>query len=197
MSDSISAALPPKGNGGLIAVGIIMLLTAGGAVFWKSQQTEAETETVEKVLKVATKEVPPPMMDNAPPPPPPEEEEVEEKKKVVNSAGTKKPQGPKGCSGTCSGNATSALRSALGARGAMARSCYNTALRRNPNLAGKMTMSVRISPNGTVCSARVSSNSLGDAGVASCAAAKFRAAKFPAPDGGCVDTAVPLNFTKK
>lgn len=187
----------PHGGGhkGLIAGAILMLLLAGGLVFWKIQSGDKEPEVVTEIA-------PPPKavddsaiaVENAPPPPPEEEEIKEEKTETPKAAG---PTGPSGCSSACKGDAGAALRSALASRGAMARSCYNTALRNNPNLEGKMTMSVKVSPSGGVCSAYVSSNSLGDPAVASCATAKFTAGKFPAPTGGCVDVNVPLNFTAK
>ncbi|HXS16118.1 MAG TPA: AgmX/PglI C-terminal domain-containing protein, partial [Polyangiaceae bacterium] len=87
------------------------------------------------------------------------------------------------------------LRAALAGRAASAKSCYNTALRRNATLEGKMSVNVRVSPRGAVCSAGVSNNTLGDAAVAACVSAQFRSSQFPAPAGGCVDTVVPLNFT--
>jgi hypothetical protein len=193
-----SHGVPPQGgNGGLIAVGVIMLLLAGGLVYWKSSSAPKEPEVVEETAtKVEKPKAEPEAFDNAPPPPPDEEEEAPKEEEKKPTAGQNiKPTGPAGCSGDCKGNATPALQSALAARGAMARSCYNTALRNNPNLKGKMTMSVRVSPSGSVCSAHVSENSLGDQAVASCAAAKFRAGTFPPPTGGCVNVNVPLNFT--
>lgn len=194
-----SHGVPPQGgNGGLIAVGVIMLLLAGGLIYWKSSSAPKEPVVEETTAKVTEPKAEPEAFDNAPPPPPDEEEEApkeaEEEKKPSPSQNLK-PTGPAGCSGDCKGNTTPALQSALAARGAMARSCYNTALRNNPNLKGKMTMSVRVSPNGTVCSAHVSENSLGDQAVASCAAAKFRSGSLPPPTGGCVNVNVPLNFT--
>jgi len=178
-----------------------MLLLAGGLVFWKSQSKDDAPEVVEEVKTAPKAEPKAPVLENAAPPPPSEEEmeeeEKEEEKAKTAKVGPAKPRGPAGCSGACKGSATAELRRALGVRGASARSCYNTALRRNPNLQGKMTVGVRISPNGTVCGASVSNNTMGDAAVASCVSSKFRAAKFPAPSGGCVDTAVPLNFTSQ
>lgn len=184
----------------MIALGVIMLLAAGGLVVWKMQSKAPEPDVVEEAKPAKAVEPPAPVLDNAPPPPPSEEEIEEEEKeeeKAAAATGPAKPQGPAGCSGSCTGSMTPALNSALGARGGMSRSCYNTALRRNAALEGKMTVGVRISPNGSVCGASVSNNSLGDPSVASCVLAKFRSAKFPAPQGGCIDTAVPLNFTKK
>lgn len=176
-----------------------MLLLAGGLVYWKSTSGPEEPDVVEETTSKAPETKPEPQaLDNAPPPPPDEEEEpAKEEEKKPGASLQAKPTGPAGCSGECKGNATPALQSALASRGAMARSCYNTALRNNPNLKGRMTMSVRISPNGSVCSASVADNSLGDQAVASCAAAKFRAGAFPPPTGGCVTVNVPLNFTSK
>lgn len=193
-----SHGVPPQGgNGGLIAVGVIMLLIAGGLVYWKSSSPD-EPEVVEETsVKETEPKSEPQVLDNAPPPPPDEEEEQEkvEEEKKPDTTQKAKATGPAGCAGECKGNTTPELQSALAARGGMARSCYNTALRNNPNLKGRMTMSVRVSPNGSVCSAHVADNSLGDQAVASCAAAKFRAGSFPPPTGGCVTVNVPLNFT--
>ena len=197
MPDS-THGVPSKGNGGLIALGVIMLLLAGGLVFWKTQSSDSEPEVVEEQTPTQPAPEAAPVLDHAPPPPPEEEEVVEEEKeeKAVAAGPSTRPSGPAGCSGTCNGQATPELRSALASRGAMARGCYNAALRTNPTLEGKLTVSVRLSPTGTVCGASSSNNTLGDASVASCAVAKFQGGKFPAPQGGCIDTAVPLNFTK-
>ncbi len=194
-----SHGVPPQGgNGGLIAMGVIMLLLAGGLVFWKMKAGDKEPEVVEETpVKAEAKEPEPAVFDHAPPPPPDEEDEEEKKEEEKPKTGIAKPTGPAGCAGECKGNVTPALQSALASRGAMARSCYNTALRQNPNLKGRMTMSVKVSPSGAVCSAYVSNNSLGDQAVASCATAKFRAGGFPAPTGGCVTVNVPLNFTSQ
>lgn len=199
MPDS-THGVPSKGNGGMIALGVIMLLAAGGLVVWKMQSKASEPEVVEEAPAAKAVEPPAPVLDNAPPPPPSEEEIEEEEKeeeKAAAATGPARPAGPAGCSGSCTGSMTPALNSALGARGGMSRSCYNTALRRNAGLEGKMTVSVRLSPNGSVCGASISNNTVGDPSIGSCVLSKFRSAKFPAPQGGCIDTAVPLNFTKK
>lgn len=192
--------VPTKGgSGGLIALGILLLAGAGGLVLWKTQSGGGEEVVVEEAPPApAPKEEAAPVLDNAPPPPPTEEEiEEEEKKEEVSTAKTTKPSGPAGCSSPCNGSAPGNLQAALATRGGMARTCYNTALRRDPTIQGKMTVAVRLNPQGAVCSAAVTSNTSGDAALAACVGAKFRSAKFPAPAGGCVDVAVPLNFTSK
>lgn len=60
-----------------------------------------------------------------------------------------------------------------------------------------MSVSLRIASNGTVCSANVTSNEIGDPGVTSCVVQMFRSATFAAPQGGCVDVVVPLRFEPK
>ena len=177
-----------------------MLLLAGGLVTYKLTSSPDEPEVVEEKAPPKPAPAPAPVLDNAPPPPPSEEEIAEEEKANTadeSSKTVKSYKGPPGCGGPCTGSAGGDLRSALATRGASARSCYNTALRRNASLEGKMTVNVRVSPQGSVCSVSIGNNSLGDAAVAACVTAQFRAAAFPAPSGGCVDTAVPLNFTSK
>lgn len=213
--------IPSKsGSGGLIAIGVVALLGGAGLVLFKLQDSSGEAsgtkgsgpETSSAEAKSSgpdmaqgSAEFPPQaavtekalVLDHAPPPPP-SEEELDEKEgaaKAAEATTRAAPRGPAGCGGTCSGNAGSALRSALATRGAAARSCYNTALRRNENLGGRITVLMRLSPTGSVCSASVVDDTIGDPGVASCVASKFRGGNFPAPTGGCVDTAVPLNFT--
>ncbi len=202
MPDS-SHGIPPKGgNGGLIVGGIIMLLLAGGLVAYKMSSSSSEPEVIEqKVVAKAPAPEPTAVLDNAPPPPPTEEELEEEEKKTEEDESKKTVggtyKGPAGCSGQCSGSAGADLVNALSVRAAGARSCYNTALRRNANLEGKMTVNLRVSPSGAVCSTSVSNNTLGDPAVAACVKAQFRASQFPKPSGGCVDMAAPLNFTSK
>jgi hypothetical protein len=176
-----------------------MLLLAGGLVVYKVSRGGQEPEVIEELVKApAAVAAPAQVLDEAPPPPPSEEEVAAEPKAAeVDPKSVKIPAGPSGCSGPCTGSAGSDLQAALASRGASARSCYNTALRRNSNLEGKMTVNVRVNPSGTVCSVGISNNTLGDASLAGCVSGQFRSTKFPAPKGSCVDTAVPLNFTAK
>lgn len=211
--------IPSKsGSGGLIAIGILTLLAGTGLVLFKLEHDQ-ESRLAEPAGKEAGEEAPnlegestaaervqaaaqaAPALQHAPPPPP-SEEELEEEGEVESPATANAPPqaaatGRAGCEGSCIGRAGSALRSALATRGAAARSCYNMALRRNEGLGGKMTIQMRLSSSGAVCSVQVVDDSLGDSGVAACVIAKFRSARFPAPTGGCVDAAVPLNFTSQ
>jgi len=198
MPDSSHGIPKKRGNGGLIIIAALMLLAALGLVIYKLKGSSNSEVVEERVTIPKAVEPAPAVLDNAPPPPPSEEEEAPQQaleESAKDQKASKGPLGPAGCSGECVGAAGDDLRSALAGRAASAKSCYNTALRRNSGLEGKMTVNVRVSPKGAVCSAGISNNTLGDAAVAACVSAQFRSSQFPAPAGGCVDTAVPLNFT--
>jgi TonB family protein len=172
---------------------LIMLLLVAGLVIYKlaGKQTAVAPAPPPPTPKTAAEPVfdqPPP----APPPPAPSES-------VAAPEPGPKPgrSGPAGCGGSCQGEATSTLRAQLGAKAAMARGCYERALRNNSQLQGRVRVSVRVSPNGLVCSARVTQNELGDAGVTGCVLQIFRSSSFAPPKGGCVDVEVPLRFEPK
>jgi hypothetical protein len=169
-----------------------MLLLMGGLIFWKMRGGEQPQQPTAPPPPPATTPVvfeqPPP-----PPPPPPPVEEDAGKKPVTKVVGG----GGGGCTGECKGTATAALQSALAGKAGAARGCYERGLRQNAMLQGRLVVSVRVGPTGQVCSAGVVSNGLGDPGVASCVVGLFRSASFPPPQGGCVDTQVPMNFVPK
>jgi hypothetical protein len=169
-----------------------MIAAMGGLIFWKLNSDDG-AEVVEQTKVAPPPKEPEPVLDAAPPPPPPEEEVAQPKapepeKKVVSGSGNS------GCSGACSGTLSAEGQSALRAKGGQARGCYNRALRQDATLSGKMTLAVRISPSGTVCSANVLEDTLQDAAVSSCVTQMFRSGKFPPPEGGCAEVNVPLNF---
>jgi hypothetical protein len=101
------------------------------------------------------------------------------------------------CSAECKGEPSPALTGALSGRAGQARGCYDRALRNNNMLEGRMTVAVKISSTGQVCSANIAKNELSDPGLTSCVLQMFRSGTFPQPKGGCVDANVPLNFKKK
>lgn len=189
--------IPGKKSGsGIVLLGAFFLLVAGGAVYFRLQKGGGEEVVEEKVTRVEKAPSPVPTLDEAPPPPP-SEDELKEKEPAPSDAPAGPAKGSGGCSGECKGQLTPALQSGLRARGGQARGCYDRALRNNSMLEGKLTVQVRIGPMGTACDARITADSLGDPAVSSCVTQIFKSAKFPAPTGGCVDTAVPLNFVAK
>ena len=72
--------------------------------------------------------------------------------------------------------------------------CYERALKRSPNLAGKITLRFTISAIGKVTTADVENNSLGDDEVADCMVATVKSWRFPAPAGGEVNFSYPFIF---
>lgn len=188
------AGVPTSGGGkGLIGLGALLLLVGGGLVLWKVQN-QKEPEEPERTIAPAAQEEPKAEALAVPPPPPPPEEEEPPLKTEVAPPKTGTAKTPTGCASPCNGAETAALLSALSAKAGQARTCYNRALRVNAGLEGKIRMAVRVSPSGGVCSASVAEDSLHDAGVSSCVAQMFRNASFPAPQSGCVDVNIPINF---
>ena len=82
------------------------------------------------------------------------------------------------------------VRSRLGA----IKACYERALKRNPNLSGKVVIHWTITQAGTVSGVDVEQDTLGDAEVASCIKSLIARWRFPAPSGGSVDVSFPFVF---
>lgn len=143
------------------------------------------------------------MLAEPPPPPPPEPEPVaapapavqpQAKPEAPKSTGPKRPAG---CDAECIPSASAELQSALRARAGQARSCYERALTHNSELQGSLEVSIRIAPSGAVCSTEISKDTLGDSGVASCVAQRFRSGVFPKSPRGCVDAVVPIKLVPR
>jgi TonB family protein len=76
------------------------------------------------------------------------------------------------------------------------RHCYNQGLTRDPNLQGRVAVMFTIGPAGTVPSAAVSENTLGDHNVGTCVAGAVRRWKFPKPaTGGTAMVTYPFAFS--
>ena len=193
MSETTPPIPKSGGNGPFILAAIVMLLLMGGLIFWK-MKSGAEAPKAQETIPSATQNVP--TLDEAPPPPPPIASDSATPD-TTKPAAKKLVSGGGGPCGPCSGDTTPAIVSALHAKGAQARSCYEHALRQNSMLAGHMSIQLTINQSGQVCSSNVASNELGDPSVANCVLAMMRGASFPAPPKGCVVVAVPLNFTPK
>jgi hypothetical protein len=77
---------------------------------------------------------------------------------------------------------------------ATVRTCCQRALKRNPDLAGKITIRLNVNTMGKVTSVTVDSDTLGDPVVATCIKGYARRWRFPPSDGGSAEIAVPFNF---
>jgi TonB family protein len=156
-----------------------------------------ETAKVEAPKPTATPEQP--VLDEPPPPPPPPPvASTDSSAKPDDKSGAKKVASTGGGSqcGVCSGEPSPSLPGALGGKAGQSRACYEKALSSNSTLSGRMTVSIKINQQGTVCSAQVKSD-MNNPLVENCVLQSFRSATFPAPKGGCVDASVPLYFKPK
>lgn len=172
-----------------IVLGVVMLIALGGGIYWKTRGDEREV--VEPAVPPRA-DVQSAVPEAAPPSTPAADVEPERPSSLLASAQSSAV--PSGCSEPCAGVWGPEGESALRAKGGQARGCYNRAQRRNTALSGTIRLSVRIGSSGHVCSVKVTEDSLGDPEVTSCVTHMFRAGKFPAPRGGCVEANVPLHF---
>ncbi len=74
------------------------------------------------------------------------------------------------------------------------RACYESGLRSNPTLQGRVGVSFVIGADGSVGSVS-GGGDLPDQGVISCVSRAFGALSFPAPDGGIVTVSYPISFS--
>ena len=98
------------------------------------------------------------------------------------------------CPATCQGSATTELKLALVAGAGRTKRCYHDALRRDPALAGRALLWLRISPQGGTCRATLDKVEFADEEMKRCILELAREMDVPAPTGGCVDVVVPLSF---
>jgi TonB family protein len=80
------------------------------------------------------------------------------------------------------------------ARMSAIKACYDRALKRNPNLSGKVVIRWTITPAGTVSGVDVDQDSMGDSDVTSCIKSLVARWRFPAPSGGAVEVSFPFVF---
>lgn len=74
------------------------------------------------------------------------------------------------------------------------KACYERALKRNPQLSGKVVIHWTITAAGTVSGVDVEQDTLGDAEVASCIKSLVARWRFPSPSGGSVEVSFPFVF---
>jgi hypothetical protein len=218
------STLPPPPKKSLMPVvstAVIVVVLGVGGLFWKALAAKssgsagagvsppaqafdvnagANDATVEQ-SQAATAKLP---QLRVAAPPPPDESELEEAEAEAEAEAAqqqlpakvptgKQAAGKNVCAGPC-GAPNRALTESLRQRAGAARGCYQSGLRQNSMLSGKMTVGVRISPDGNACYARPVANTLGDPSVTSCILQKFRAGGYPKPKGKCAEANVPLNF---
>jgi len=73
--------------------------------------------------------------------------------------------------------------------------CYEQQLRRNPSLAGKVTVQFTIEQSGSISKASATENTTNDAAVAACVVDTVKRFRFnPGPEGGSVSFSYPIVF---
>jgi len=73
------------------------------------------------------------------------------------------------------------IRTVIRANVEQVRQCYETELANSPDLAGRVTTSFIIDPQGNVAGAETAASTLGSVPVEDCIATAVRAWRFPAP----------------
>ena len=73
--------------------------------------------------------------------------------------------------------------------------CYDTGLRTNPSLGGRVAVKFIIDRTGAVSTAADGGSDLADRNVVSCVVRAFNSLSFPAPEGGIVTVVYPFQFT--
>jgi TonB family protein len=194
MPESIApSSRPPPTSGGAvyIVVAVALVVAIIGLVYWKLKASDAPATAAGAIAPVVTTASP---LAEPPPPPPPIDEPVA----AIDAGPTRMATSySPGQVAKCGGAINNALSSAVSARAGAARPCYERALRVNASLQGKLTVSVRVDPQGNVCSASISQDAVHSPEVSNCVTGMFRSAKFPPPTGGCMDVNIPLNFTPR
>jgi hypothetical protein len=75
------------------------------------------------------------------------------------------------------------------------RQCYETGLRTNPNLTGRVTARFVIGRAGSVTNVQNGGSDLPDSGVVSCVVSAFYGLSFPTPEAGIVTVSYPIMFS--
>lgn len=186
----------PSSNGKFVVLAVLLVGLIGAVIAWKSLQKPPQPIVIAAPDAGFTAPPKPNIDDDIPPPPVVEDSGVDpDAGKKVTPIVLGSACDPKA---KCTGSTNADVEGALQFRAKQAHRCYDNALAQDPTLRGKISIAVRIGPNGQACSAAVVNNELASApSVASCVAGNFRGQNFPAPRGGCVDVNIPINFVPR
>jgi hypothetical protein len=77
------------------------------------------------------------------------------------------------------------------------RACYNRGLATNPDIEGKIALSIRVGPTGQVASVTATKTGNIPSEVVDCVKARASSASFAAPQGGAAVVQVPVSFVKQ
>jgi outer membrane biosynthesis protein TonB len=77
------------------------------------------------------------------------------------------------------------------------RACYNRGLAENPDIEGKIALSIKVGPTGQVLSVTATKTGNVPASVIDCVKARANSANFAPPQGGAAVVQVPVSFVKQ
>jgi outer membrane biosynthesis protein TonB len=77
------------------------------------------------------------------------------------------------------------------------RACYNRGLAENPDIEGKIQLSIKVGPTGQVTSVAATKTGSLPESVVECVKARANSANFSAPQGGAAVVQVPVSFVKQ
>jgi hypothetical protein len=185
------SSLPPlKTNDskyGLLA--LLLLLAAFGLWFFLGREEAEPATTVEEPPQAPTREQFAPEIEI------PEEDAGAEQRRTSKR---RKPSQPKPAQTDCFGTlAPSQIARVInGQPRNQVQACYEQRLKDDNLLQGSMTVLITIGPAGAVSDVSIS-GTLRDKQVYGCVKRVAKTWKFPKPQGGCVQTAVPFQMTPK
>jgi outer membrane biosynthesis protein TonB len=123
------------------------------------------------------------------------------KSTAAGSGATQQVKGPRGSADL--GNASVAGGSVSDASRVVAqmragfRSCYNRGLAENPDIEGKIALSIKVGPTGQVSSVSATKTGSIPDSVLECVKARASSASFSPPQGGAAVVQVPVSFVKQ
>jgi hypothetical protein len=77
------------------------------------------------------------------------------------------------------------------------RACYNRGLAENPDIEGKIQLSIKVGPTGQVASVMATKTGNLPESVVECVKSRATSASFSAPQGGAAVVQVPVSFVKQ
>lgn len=116
------------------------------------------------------------------------------------TGGTKQVKGPVGNASVSSAMLAGSVSGAAGVVAAMRagfRRCYQRGLEQNPDISGRINLTIQVGPGGNVSSVSGGPSGNIPGSVVECVKARARAAQFSPPDGGSAAINVPISFVKQ
>lgn len=116
------------------------------------------------------------------------------------TGGTKQVKGPVGNASVSSSILAGSVSGAAGVVAAMRagfRRCYQRGLEQNPDISGRIDLTIQVGAGGNVSSVTGGPSGNIPGSVVECVKARARAAQFSPPDGGSAAINVPISFVKQ